>query len=146
VALGINHLVEGLLPALSSVTPVDAEIDGLSSSVNDDHSITVLQRPARETVFHGKMQTGLSFRYEGKSSMATGVVWNKTGCNRCLSHLLLLRAFPSVWVSEDEVDVILNCLPEDKSIGICIFDIVRSSLEKVREKIGEDFDDCLVEW
>jgi len=144
VALGISHLVKGLLPALSSVTPVDAEIDGLSSSVNDDHSITVLQRPARETILHGKIQTGLSFRYEGKSSMATGVVWNKAGCNLCLSHLLLLRVFPSVWVSEDEVDVILNCLPE--STGICFFDVVSSTLEKVLEKIGEDFDNCLIEW
>jgi len=48
-------------------------------------------------------------------------------------------------MSEDKVDVILNCLLESV-IGTCVFDVVSSTLEKVLEKIGEGFDNCLIEW
>lgn len=62
----------------------------------------------REPVQHARVETGLALRNESDSGFAFVSVGYEASIYRGLAHFTLLSSLPSVWMRENELDVVFD--------------------------------------
>jgi hypothetical protein len=84
------------------------------------------------------MQTGLSFCNETNSRLAGVCIWNEAALNCGPAHFGLLRAFPSVGMTEDHLKLLFHGAPQGLATGMCVDDEVLRAPEEVAKVIPKD--------
>ena len=90
------------------------------------------------------MKASFTFGHELYTGAASRSIVNKSCYYCCTPHLRLLKAFPSIRVAQNVIDIILERFPVLLSVG-CAFNYeCLDALKKVSEEVGENVCDKLV--
>ena len=92
---------------------IHAQVDGTTTSVNDDHSLTLrifslIGYPRRKQVPDAKMKTRFAFRQKTYASTSIGSARDEPGKLDGTSNLLLLGTLPTIRMRKYEPDVVLD--------------------------------------
>lgn len=68
------------------------------------------------------------------------VSWDESCLNSSFAQAVLLQTFPSIWVGQYKVNVILESEPQLPSVHIGILYIIRRTSKQVAQNIGKSID------
>ena len=68
------------------------------------------------------------------------VSWDEACQNSSFAQAVLLQTFPSIWVGQYKVNVILESEPQLPSVHISILYIIRRTIKEVAQNIGKSID------
>lgn len=92
---------------------------------------TYRENISRESVEHARVQTCLALRNKPNSGPAFISVGNQSTQDGSPAHFGLLRAFPSVGVTENELDLILYGTPQRMTVSVSVDDEGLCAAEEV---------------
>jgi hypothetical protein len=72
-----------------------------------------------------------------KPGLSIFIVRDKASENRGLSHLTLLKAFPTVRVAQDEYNAVFNRFPEVSTARMRGLDVSSCALVQISQEVGE---------
>jgi hypothetical protein len=104
---------------------------------NTDH-----HRLGGNSIVQAEMQARLAFRQQLKSRMSIRCVSNESCQNCCAAYLALLSTLPSIGMSQDKVDIVLDRFPKFWRVGVMY--VCVGTLIKVSHEIPEDLDSRLI--
>lgn len=100
----------------------------------------------RKTILQTKVQTRLTLGDELKSPLTFIVARDESSHNRSLSHLALLRSFPTIWMTENKVDVLTKWVPEVFAVRITADDEIFGTAKKIVQEVCEYLFDQEIWW
>lgn len=79
-------------------------------------------RLAQNSCANAEMQTGFAFR---DKTQASGIsLWDQPCHKSGFAHLGLFASFPSVWMSEYVVNIVLETRPQHLSVEVGVLDVL----------------------
>ena len=103
-----------------------------SSEPDTDHGgkkVTHREHVCGETVQDACMQTGLALCDESDSGFSLARIGDKAAVYGSLAYPHLLGTFPTIGMTQDELDIGFNGFPERPAVGMCVLDKVSSTMK-----------------
>src|SRR5882757_7113935 len=90
------------------------------------------------------MQTRLPFSYESNPRLTLVRIGYQSTIHRSSPHFRLLRTFPTVWMTEYKLYIVLYSIPQCRPVCMGISNEISSTIKEIGQKVAKDIDGRLV--
>lgn len=97
-----------------------------------------LQDIRSKAIKNTRVKTSFTLSDESDTRFPLISIGYEAAVHRGAAHLRLLRALPTIWMAEDELDVLFHRVPERGAVRMGIDDERARTTEEVCQEIGED--------